>query len=177
MAAPIRPAGAKTFGKEKWVFVPTLANPAAPATATELTAASALDVSCYFYSSSGKPDVSQDRVTPPPRICDTQQYEAMGLGKWQGGDLHYAVDPQAAAGSDGKKALEKFPEGTTGYLVQRLGVDVDTDFAAGQFVSVYPVELGTPVVTNEGDGEAAEAAIKQAFAITAKPETLVATAA
>jgi hypothetical protein len=176
MAAPIRPAGAKLFGRDKWIFVPAIADTAAP-TVAEVGAASGIDLSCYFYTSTGKPDVNQNRVTPPARICDTQQYEAMGLGQWQGGDVHYAVDPQAAAGSDGKKAYEALPEGTTGFLVNRAGVDVDTDVAAGQFVVSYPVQFGTPVVTAEGDGEAAEVAIKQAFAITGPPSEIVAVAA
>jgi hypothetical protein len=36
MAAPIRPAATKAFGAEKWVFVPTIADPTAPKLSTEL---------------------------------------------------------------------------------------------------------------------------------------------
>lgn len=176
MADPIRPAGAKVFGKKNWIFVPAIADTTAP-TVAEITGATALDVSCYFYNSTGAPDVNQNRVQAPQRVCDTQQFEQLGLAQWQGGDMRYAVDPQAASGSDGKKALEKFAEGTTGFLVKRTGVAVDTAVTAGQFVTVYPVALGTPVETEEGDGEAAEAAIKQAFAITAEPSQFVAVAA
>lgn len=171
MAAPIRPAGAKVFGREKWLFVPAIASVDAP-TKVELTAEGVFDLSCYFYTDTGRPDVNQNRVTPPTRICDTQQYEAMGLGNWTGGDAIYAVDPQGAALSDGKKALEALPEGTRGFLVKRLAVAVATDIDTGQFVTTYPVEFGVPIDTTTGEGEAAEAAIKQAYAITGKPGIL-----
>ncbi len=82
------------------------------------------------------------------------------------GELRYAFNPQGAALSDGKKAFEKFPEGTTGFLVCRLGIDRDTDIAADQFVTVYPVEFGPQQETTEGDAEAAEVAITQSVAIT-----------
>ncbi len=173
MATPTRPAGTKVFGRERDAFVPAIADLTAPKL-TEITAASAIDLSCYFYNTTARPDVNQNRVTPPPRVCDTQQFERMGLAQWQGGDLRYAVDPQAAALSTGKKALEALPEGTTGFLVVRFGIAVATDFAVGQFVKIYPIEVGAQVDLPEGDGEAAEAAIKQAFAVTAQPTGYVA---
>lgn len=176
MTAPIRPAGTKVFGKEKWAFVPTIASTAAPSVA-ELTAAGAIDMSCFFYSDTAKPSVSQSGVTSPARICDTQQFQSMGLAQWTGGDAKYAVDPQGAAGSDGKKALAALPEGTTGFLVKRAGIAYDTDFTTGDFVSVYPVEFGVPVDVTEGDGESAEVAIQQAYVISGPPETLVAAVA
>lgn len=173
MAAPVRPAGVKAFGKEKWAFVPAIATQATPKV-TEITAVGALDVSCYLYDTSAEPAVNQNRVTPPPRICDTVQYERMGLANMQGGDIFYAVDPQAATGSTGKKAFETLPEGTTGFLVRRLGISVNTDFAVGDFVTVFPVELGHQLVTKVGQAEATEVAVQQGFAITGPESTLVA---
>ena len=176
MATPIRPAAAKTYGREKWAYVPAIAALAAP-TVAELTAAGGIDMSCYFYGDTAKPSVSQDGVTAPPRICDTQQFQSLGTAQWSGGNAMYAVDPQAATGSDGKKALEKLPDGTTGFLVKRVGKAYDADFATGDFVSIYPVEFGVPVDVTEGDGESAEVAIQQAYVITGPPEIITAVAA
>ena len=77
----------------------------------------------------------------------------------------------------GKKALEALPEGTTGWLVKRAGVAYDTDFATGDFVSAYPIEVGVPVDVTEGDGEAAEVAIQQSYVITGPPQLIVAVVA
>lgn len=176
MAAPIRPASAKTYGAEKWVFVPTIADTDAP-TVAEVTAVSGLDISCYLFGDSGRPTQSTNRVTAQRRICDTAVYERIGDTTYAGGELLYALDPQAAAGSDGKKAWETLPAGTTGYLVRRFGLPVATDFAAGQFVDAFPVELGPAMPTASGDGEAGEVAATQAFAVTGPPAFVKAIAA
>lgn len=176
MAAPIRPAGAKVYGREKWAFVPAIADPSAPS-ATELSATGAIDMSCFFYSDTTKPSVSQDGVTAPARVCDTQQFQSLGTAQWAGGNAMYAVDPQGASGDDGKKAYEALPEGTEGFLAKRVGIAYDTDFTTGDFVSIYPVGFGVPLDVTEGDGESAEVAIQQAYVITGPPATLVTVAA
>lgn len=168
MAAPIRPASSKSFGREKWVFVPTIASIAAP-TAAEVTAGTALDISCYLYESSARPGASTNLVERERRICDTTTFQQVGTTTYSGGEMVASLDPQAAALSDGKKAWEKFPEGTTGYLVRRLGVAVATDLASGQFVDVFPVEFGVPVPTTTGDGESRENSFTVTFAITSTP--------
>ena len=173
MPAPIKPAATRAHGREKWVFVPTIANTSAP-TVLEVTAASVLDMSCYFYAETGRPTQTTNRVTRPKRVCDTVTYEQIGDTSYAGGDALYSFNPQAAAASDGKKAYEKFPEGTTGFMVRRLGIDVDTDLAAGQFVDVFPVEFGPAMPTTTGDAEAAEVAVMQSFAISAQPTFTVA---
>lgn len=176
MAAPIRPAGTKVYGKEKWAYVPAIADTSAP-TDTELSAAGAVDMSCYFFSDSAKPSVSQDGVTAPARICDTQQFQNLGTAQWSGGNAMYAVDPQGVAASDGRKAYEALPDGTTGFLVKRVGIAYDTDFTAADVVSVYPAAFGVPVDVTEGDGEAAEVAIQQAYVISGPPAIFATVAA
>lgn len=165
MAAPIRPAGVKAYLKDKWVFVPTLTSTTAPSLA-ELNAASALDISLMMYESSARPSQSTNMARAPRRLGDGATYEFVGESQASIGELRYSFAPQAAALSDGKKAFEKFPAGTTGYLVNRLGIDRNTDLATGQFVTVYPVEFGEQHETTEGDGEGAEVAIVQPVAQT-----------
>lgn len=176
MAAPIRPASTKAFTKEKWVYVVTIASITAP-TAAEVTAGTVLDVSCYLFDSTGRPTQNTNRVTLERRICDGAVYEQIGTTTYGGGEMLYAVNPQAVAATDGKKAFEKFPAGTVGYLVRRFGVDVNTDLAAGQFVDVFPVEFGPQMPTTVGSGENAEVAITQSFAITSAPAFIKAIAA
>ena len=168
MAAPIRPASSKAYGREKWVWVPTIANITAP-TVTEVTAGTALDISCYLFESSARPSASTNLVERERRICDTTTFQQVGTTTYAGGEMVASFDPQAAALSDGKKAWEKFPEGTTGFLVRRLGTAVATDLASGQFVDVFPVEFGVPVPSTVGDGESRENSFTSTFAITSTP--------
>lgn len=165
MAAPIRPAGTKAYLRDSWVFVPTLANPASPSLA-EINGASALNVTKMFFASSARPSQSTNLASAPKRIGDGETYQFVGESQQSWGEVRYSFNPQAAALSDGKKAFEKFTPGTTGYMVNRLGIDRDTDFAIGQFVTSYPVEFGPQNETPEGDGEGAEVAIVQTVAVT-----------
>lgn len=165
MPAPTRPAATKAYLRDKWVFVPTLTTPDSPKL-TELSAASALDVTKMFFASSARPAQSTNMARAPKRIGDGETYEFVGESQQSYGEIRYSFNPQAAALSDGKKAFEKFPAGTTGYMVNRLGIDRDTDLAVGQFVTVYPVEFGPQQEAMEGDAEGAEVAIVQSVAIT-----------
>lgn len=173
MAAPVRPASASTYGRDKWWFVPTMTDYTAPKL-SEINAAGSLDVSCMLFDSTDKPGVENNRVTKNRRICDTAVYEQIGDAKFNGGNLQYAIDPQAASGSAGKKAFETLTSGAAGYLVRRLGIDVNTDGATGQFVNVYPIQLGNPHIQPIGDGETSEASVTQAFAITGPPKQNIA---
>lgn len=166
MAAPIRPNGVQTFGKEKWAFVPSIADPTDPLLA-EVNHATALDVTGYLYAEGFEGFTAEpSRVSAPRRVLDTIQYQTLGLTTFSMGDLTYSYGPQSAGGSDDKKALETLTEGATGYMVRRFGLDADTDFAASQFVDIVPVELGPQVPVKTASDETGEAAIRQAVAVT-----------
>lgn len=170
MVAPVRPNPAKTFGREKVVYTATISSYLTALTAAEATAVGNLDISCYLMSDWGRPTQNTNRVQYARRLCDTTQYEAVGTTNYTGGDIRYSIDPQAALLSDAKKAYEKFPAGTVGYFIQRLGVNVTTDLAAAQFVNIWPVEFGPQMVTPSSDGEDAEAIVMQTFTISAPPK-------
>lgn len=166
MAAPIRPAGAKAYLREKVVFVPTgTYNPDTPSLAI-LNAASALDVTKMLFDSSARPTSSTNMARSPKRVGDAASYEFVGESSATFGEIRYSFNPQGAALSDGRKAYEKFPEGTTGFLVYRHGIDRDTDLAVGNNVWSYPVEFGKRTIVPEGEGEGAEWAIVQPVAQT-----------
>jgi hypothetical protein len=166
MAAPVRPADTKYYLRSKWVFVPTgTYDPASPSLAV-LNAATALDVTKMFFASTAGPTQSTNVVRGPRRVGDANTPEFIGETNPSFGEVRYAFNPQAASGSDGKKAYEKFPVGTTGFLVNRLGIDRDVDLASGQFVTSYPVEFGPQHETPEGDAEGAVVGIVQQVAQT-----------
>lgn len=168
MTMPTRPASSKAYGNEKWSYVASIANINTPL-ASEVTAGSSLDFTCYAFGSMGRPNQTTNRVKRERRICDTSQYEQIGDTDYEGGDVIYSFDPQGAAASTGVKVWEKFPAGTVGYFVRRMGLPVSTDFAVGQFVDVFPVEIGPGMPTTVGDGESAENAAVNTYAITSAP--------
>jgi hypothetical protein len=170
MAAPIRPASVSAFGTEKWVYVPTIADLSAPSLAV-LNGATSLDVTKMLMESSARPDASTEMARAERRVGDVESFEFPGETQWTGGEMMYQFAPQAAALSDGKKAYEKFPQGTAGFLVRRLGINRDTDFAVGQFVSIFPVAFGVQVETTVGEGATREVVIKQGVGVTAAPST------
>ena len=102
-------------------------------------------------------------------MCERLTFQGVGTTKVSGGELHYAVDPQATASADAKKAytvLGGATAGVSGFLIGRLGPLATVDFATGQFVDVYPVSFGPGLIVNEGDDETAEAAVSQTYGVT-----------
>lgn len=170
MTAPLRPTPAGVYGKENWVYVATIAAGTLIPTAAEVNAAGSLDVTNIMFADSARPSQTTNRVTQERRLGDTVLSEFIGNTTYSGGDMHYQWDPQATAGSNGKKAVEKFTfGGVSGYLVQRLGVLNSTTAATGQFVNVYPVQIGPSFPSQAGDSETAEAGLVATFAVTSAP--------
>lgn len=118
--APVFPSGVTVQGNVAVVFVPTLADPAAPDLSSEINGASALDVSCYLIEGGWAPSVEASRVTPTRRLCSKKDYEAFGITTESLGDLRYTISPQAAAGSPGKDAYEPAGRGVGGRPVREL---------------------------------------------------------
>lgn len=179
MALPSQPAPALTFGRESAYYVPTggFANYLAP-TATELAAASVLDFTLIAMADgTARPSQSNNRVQAGRRMGSTTQYERKGVRQIQGGTLTYAVQPQAAAASVGKKAFEKFLGGPSGgFIVQRFDVDIATAPTAGQFVKVWPADLSESILQPSSDDESGEVVGQCDYFLTDKESTLVALA-
>lgn len=177
MAEPLRPNPAKVFGRENWIFVPTFAAYTAP-TVTEAAGASALDITrIAFADGAPAPSQSTNLVEQNRRFGDTKVAQNVGETTYQGGQMNYQFDPQAAAASDAKKAYEKFLNTSgviTGYFVRRQNIARDAVLAVGQFVDVYPVEIGPSMPTTVGQAESSEAAAMCTFAVTGEPKFNVA---
>lgn len=168
MTAPINPAAISLFGRDNWYFVTTVASALFVPTAAEVNNASSLDVTDMLFADTGQPSQATNLVTQERRYGTTTQAQFIGTTQLTGGELHYQHDPQSAAGTNGKKAFEKFGgiAGTTGFLVQRQGIAKATTPAIGQFVNCYPVQIGPSFPSPAGDGESGEAGMTVTFAVT-----------
>lgn len=143
MPAPVYPSGVTVQGNVKLAFVPTIAAVAAPKIATEINAAGSLDISCYVSGDSWKPTIDQNKGEAPRRLCTKATRDVFGNVKYTLPDLVYSYNPQGVAATDGVKAAEVLVPGTSGFIVERLGLDaVGTDWVIGQFVNVWAVTLG-----------------------------------
>lgn len=144
MAEPIKPMKVTANGKDSWFWVPTIADVKAP-TALEINAASGVNITCFLLAEQEGVTGTAEKVALARLLCETSTTEALGDQTWSLADLQGVFDPQAAAGSDGKKAWEEFQDPINpGYLVRRQGVIADSDTseaAVGQFVDVFKGEV------------------------------------
>lgn len=166
MAAPITPAGVKVQQNLKTIYVPTL-DLATPSLAT-LTGVDALEVTNILYADAGRYQSESNTGEAPRRLGTGKVWQQFGsTNESFSGQLRYTVDPQATAGSDGKLAWEKFPQGTTGYLFQAPGIDVNADLAVGDFGFGIPVEFGSRFIDGDTTDEFAEFTVVQGIIVTA----------
>lgn len=133
------PDGVRSRGNETLIFVPTITAPAAP-TVAELTAVTAVNISCYVsaFSPTGTQESAEDT-----RLCSEQIFEDPGDVAITIEPVEYVYEPQAAPASATNKAYDVMKNGVTGYLVDRRGLNARTvAVAAAQKVDIYPVRLG-----------------------------------
>lgn len=158
MVAPSKPQKVQANGKDSWFWVPAIADMSEPTT-TEINAVSGVNISCYLLAEQEGVTSNVEKVRLARLLCETSTTEGLGEQTWSLADITGVFDPQAAAGSTGKKAWEQFQDPVNpGYLVRRQGVVAysDTPEAAdGQFVDVFKVEVSkaTPGKTaNDASG-------------------------
>ena len=172
MAEPLRPAPAKVYTRENWIFIPTIASATLAPTVAEATAASALDVTnIVFNDAKPNPEQNTNLVEQNRRLGDAALYQFVGTTTYTGGQVTMAFDSQGAALGDAVKAWEKFAAGgVVGFMARRLNVPKATAIAAGQFLHVYPCEFGPFSPTTSGENEGAEEAMTGSWAITSAPK-------
>lgn len=137
------PPGVSADGAVKVQFVTTLADTAAPKVATEVKAVSSVEASCLLTKDGFTPGAETSQASDE-RLCSKQVFEDYGTVTYTLDNLTYIYDVQNPE-STSNKLYAAIPEGTTGYLVVRWGLDADVDWAAAQVVDVYPVKLGPQV--------------------------------
>lgn len=166
----IYPEGVSTLANTTHLWVASIANEEAPEL-SELTVASpgALNVSCALYAGVFAPTQSVARAAAPRRSCERDVFERTTSVTRSIPDITYAISPQAANGSDGKKAYEVLTEGKVGFIVERMGLDVKTAaLQAGQFVNIYPVTLGPALIIAPNE-DGSEYQVTQAIDLRGKP--------
>jgi hypothetical protein len=90
------------------------------------------------------------------RVASKTVYEVLGKSTFTLSDLEYVWYPQAAAAAPENKAYDTLKPRTTGFVVVRWGIDVDTALAATtQKVDVFPITVGEQV-RKTPEGNAAE---------------------
>jgi hypothetical protein len=180
MTAPTKPQLVTANGKDSWFFVPAVGTKTAP-TVAEVNAATGLNISCYLWAEFEGVTSSTSKVTLPRLLCETNQYEANDVTTFTSTDLDFAMAPQAAAATDGKKAWDKFKVGgLSGFLIRRQGITADQaapEAVAGQFVDVIPVEIGKAVPGKTSTGSDAVYRATAPVAITGEPAWNVAVVA
>jgi hypothetical protein len=176
MAAPIKPALKRAFGNDSYTWVPAIAVKTAP-TAAEVEAATGFNLSCSLFGEQEGVTTSTAKVTLPRILCETDTFEVNGEVTHSMPDLMVSFDPQGAALSDGKKAWEAMSDLEAGFLVRRQGKTATTVYAAGDFVDVIPVTLGTKVPTKTANDAAGVYAFTVGASITSAPAYNVAVVA
>lgn len=113
-----------------------------PLIATEVKAASSLDISCFVLAEGWNPDTAQAKGTAPRRVCTVATQETLGAAAETLADLLYAHDPQGDDAADANKLYTKATPGTTKFVIARYGLPYDTDWAADQYVNIHKVRFG-----------------------------------
>lgn len=177
MTAPVKPPLKRAYARTRYLWVPAIAVVTAP-TVAELSAATGINFTCnVFGDTQDGVDATTEKVTLPRRECETDVFQVNGNTTHTAPDFILAFSPQAAAGSDGKKAWEAMDDDEAGFLVVGQDLDPMVDFAAGEFVNVLPGQLGTKVPTKTGNGADGVFAFKVPMSITNTPAYNVAIAA
>jgi hypothetical protein len=136
------PTGVTSNGTVQVHWVPTIADPNNP-NVTEISAASALDISCYL-TADGLTLSADETTTTNRRLCSKQEYTIGGTITWSIGALRYVWDPQGLY-TDTHDAYQTLAPDSSGYLVVRWGRDAETPIAAADVVDVFAVTLGEQV--------------------------------
>ena len=157
----IFPEATPVLGNIKVKGVLTLAAPAAAKLATEVNAATSLDLSC-FLRPSFSPTAETASETAPPRLCTTIDLPIEGRTNIPAFDLRYIYDPQAADTVDANKAKALLQPGVIIHLLLRKGLNSRlTDYAVGQRYETWKVRLGRQNFVTSGDDGGGEFEISQ----------------
>lgn len=134
------PAATPSDGYFKLQFVTTIDTTTAPKVATEIKAASSVELTCYLKEPWGA--MTAVESVEDWRACLRNVLATPGTSKTELQDLIVTHKVQVPA-DVANKAYAALAPLTQGYLVARYGIDVDTDWAAAQIVDVFPVTVAS----------------------------------
>lgn len=151
MANPVKPGQKRAFARDRWFWVPAIADLDEPEL-DEITALAAFNMSCVMLSAQEQPTATTEKVQLPLTNCETETTEVSGATQHSIPDFMLYLHPQAAALSDGKKAWEAFDDLANGFLVRCQDSDPNTDVEAGDFIDIWPGQLTVKVPTKTSTG-------------------------
>lgn len=134
-------------GNSLVLILPAVADLKAP-TVAEVTAAGAVDISCYLTSDGFNPSLDE-QVVSDERLCDKETREAPGR-KQRGLEVTY-IDNTNNPVADINAAKETLLESSDHVILYRRGLPYEDAVAAGQTVSLYRIKAGA---YNDLPGEA-----------------------
>lgn len=135
------PTAGNPYLNERWIVVLTITDPLAPKLATEIDAATSLDISCAIAD--WYPEQAQATAAGRRRACDPAALPKLQAAEYTLPELEYIFRPSLIDSHADNKAVATLTPGLEVFLVHRPDVDQATAFAVGQYVDVYKVRLGT----------------------------------
>lgn len=162
------PETVSSLGMTSVVLVQDIADLESPKLATEINAATSVNVSCFLYGSAVG-TVTTAKVEAPRKLCTRSQFQQRGLTNVEVGDLSYSHHPQRPLTDDANKAKAALVDGSAWYMVVRSGKPGETVLEAGDYVDIWRVELLTQNRGTTGDGDGDEFAIVQSVIAKADP--------
>lgn len=166
--AVIKPQKKSTFGRDSWGFAPLVQDLLLPKL-TELQATSGINLSCFLLADQEGLTGTTEKAQLARLLCETTTGEFSGATTFSMSDLVSAFDPQAAAGTPGKKSWETLEDHIEGVMWRRLTVAADEDLAVGQFVDLIPVQLGVKIPSKSATDAGGIATFMQSVAVTGTP--------
>lgn len=170
------PPGVKVQGNDKIVLMTGVANQAGPSLATEVNAATSVEITEAAFGTWSAP-VSVNTGNSPTRIGTQEQLPEEGNAQRAVIPLAYPVNPSKAKSDPDNKLWALLEQGTILFAFVRRGISKDTAFAAGDVGLLYQVRAGfQPEPTATGTDEYAEYQVEQNLVPLAAPveATLVA---
>lgn len=124
------PAGAPADGRAAVIYAPAIAGAAGP-TVAEASGGTAKPLTYSLVGDGFRHETTED-------VIQSERYTLKQLLEEPGG-VTDTLEVQYIADSPAQTAL---PEGTTGFIIHRVGVLNETNFAAGQKVDIIPFKAG-----------------------------------
>lgn len=158
----VYPEGTPTLGNTKVQGVVTIADATAPKLATEIKAATSVEISCALLAAGWSPEASTAKGERARRLCSKKGQETLNTTTYTLGALQYVHDPQADDSAVGNEAREVLVEGTKIHLLERQGLDAEeVDWAVSQHTVDHYVELGPQIRSGDRTDENGEFFITQ----------------
>lgn len=151
------PEGTPTLGNIKVVAAVAVADETAPKLATEVKAASSVELSMALYPAGWNPGATVNKGTKPPRLGSTTQQEQFNRTTYTLASLQYVYDPQADDTDPNNAAKAMLTEGSEVYILEGRGISAEEgDFAVGTRTRSHHVRLGPQIPQGDTTDENGE---------------------